>query len=201
MEIIGDDKKLRALYSEAKHAGEAATPGFASVWHRAQSRSLARSLKPRRAFKLSFAVVTALLLLTLGSLAVWSMYSPRRTEQQAVKNQSAPGVVKPATVNSPEPPKTDEGVRVAQKTPSAPVETPVRQTVKPRVRRATTQGEAQLLAVNQTTKETTIDTWQSPTAALLSSPTDGLFKSVPQLNENANEMKSVLPGRSNDKEK
>src|SRR6185369_5679525 len=116
MEIIGDDKKLRALYSEAKHADEAATPGFASVWHRAQSRSLARSLKPRR-FNLAFAVVTALLLLTLGSLAVWSMYSPRRNDQQAVKNESAPGTVTPATVNSPEKPKTDEGVRVAERTP------------------------------------------------------------------------------------
>src|SRR6185369_1921865 len=102
MEIIGDDKKLRALYSEAKHAEEAATPSFASVWHRAQSRSL----KPRRAFNLSFAVVTALLLLTLGSLAVWSMYSPRRNEQQAARNDSAAGAVTP--VNSPEPPKTDE---------------------------------------------------------------------------------------------
>jgi len=196
MEIIGDDKKLRALYSEAKHADEATTPSFASVWHRAQ----ARSLKPRRAFSLSFAVVTALLLLTLGSLAVWSMYSPRRNEQQAVKNDSAPGAVPP--VNSPEQSKPDEGVTVAQKTPPAPVETPVHRTVKPRVRRpTTTQSDGQLLAANQPAKETTIDTWQSPTAALLSSPTDGLFKSVPQLNENANEMKSVLPGRSNDKEK
>jgi len=198
MEIIGDDKKLRALYSEAKHADEAATPSFASVWHRAQSRSLARSLRPRRAFNLSFALVTALLLLTLGSLAVWSMYTPRRSEQQAVKNGPAPGVT---PVNSPEQPKSYEGVTVVQKTPPAPVETPVHRTVKPRLRRSTTQGDGQLLAANQPAKETTIDTWQSPTAGLLSSPTDGLFKSVPQLNENANEMKSVLPGRSNDKEK
>src|SRR5580765_6402628 len=132
MEIIGDDKKLRALYSEAKHADEAATPSFASVWHRAQSRSL----KPRRAYTLSFAVVTALLLLTLGSLAVWSMYSPRRHDQQAVKHESALTAVTPATVNSPEPPKTDEGVSVADRTSPAPVETPVHRTVKPRVRRS-----------------------------------------------------------------
>jgi hypothetical protein len=201
MEIIGDDKKLRALYSEARHVDEAATPSFASVWHRAQSRSLARSLKPRRAFKLSFAVVTALLLLTLGSLALWSMYTPRRSDQQAVKNKPAPGAATPATVHIPEQSRTDEGVRVAQKTLPAAVDTPVHRTLKPRVKRSTTQGDAQLLAANQTAKETTIDTWQSPTAALLSSPTDGLFKAVPQLNENANVMKSVLPGRSNDKEK
>jgi len=70
------------------------------------------------------------------------------------------------------------------------------------VRRSTAPANPQLIASNQTTvKETTIDNWQSPTAGLLSSSTDGLFKSVPQLNENANGMKSFLPGRSNDKEK
>ena len=46
MEIIGDDKKLRALFSEAQRTDAAATPSFNSVWHRAQTRAL----KPRRAF-------------------------------------------------------------------------------------------------------------------------------------------------------
>jgi hypothetical protein len=198
MEIIGDDKKLRALYSEAKVADQSVTPGFTSVWHRAQ----ARSLKPRRAFNLSFALITALLVLTLGSLAVWAIYSPPGNQRQEARNESTPGSSAPAAVNSPEKPKTDEEVRTAEKAPPAPIEVPVRRSVKPRVRRSTTQAEAQLLASNQTTaKETTIDSWQSPTAALLTSPTDGLFKSVPQLNENANEMKSFLPGRSNEKEK
>ena len=199
MEIIGDDKKLRALYSEAKVADGAATPSFTSVWHRAQ----ARSLKPRRAFNVSFALVTALLVLTLGSLAVWSMYSPRSKQRdEAAKNKPAPGGIAPAAVNSPEKPKTDEQVLIVEKSPEVPVAAPVHRSVKPRVRRSTAQAGAQMLAYNQTTvKETTIDSWESPTSTLLSSPTDGLFKSVPQLNENANEMKSFLPGRSNDKEK
>src|SRR4249919_1140070 len=100
MEIIGDDKKLRALFSEAKVADKAATPSFTSVWHRAQ----ARALKPRRAFNLSFALVTALLVLTLGSLAVWSMYyAPHNNRpHEAVKNQSMPGGVAPAAEKSPE---------------------------------------------------------------------------------------------------
>jgi hypothetical protein len=165
------------------------------VWHRAQ----ARSLKPRRAFNLSFALVTALLVLTLGSLAVWSMYSPRSNQREAVKNQSAPGSVAPGAVNSPEKPKANEEVTIAEKAPQAP---PVHRSVKSRVRRSPAQPEVQTIASTQTTaKETTIDSWESPTSALLTSPTDGFFKSVPQLNENANEMKSFLPGRSNDKEK
>ena len=195
MEIIGDDKKLRALFSEAKAADNASTPSFTSVWHRAQ----ARSLKPRRAFNLSFALVTALLVLTLGSLAVWSMYATRSSQpHEAV----TPGGVAPSAATSPEKPKADEEPRIAEKAPQAPIETPVHRSVKSRVRRPAAQPDSQLIAYNQAAvKETTIDSWESPTAALLSSPTDGLFKSVPQLNENANGMKSFLPGRSNDKEK
>ena len=74
MEIIGDDKKIRALFSEAKLADEQAMPSFTSVWHHAQSRAL----RPRRAFNLSFAAVTALLVCALISLAVWSQYSRPR---------------------------------------------------------------------------------------------------------------------------
>jgi hypothetical protein len=196
MEIIGDDKKLRALFSDAKAADEAVTPSFTSVWHRAQ----ARSLKPRRAFNLSFALVTALLVLTLGSLAVWSMYSPRSNQREAVKNQPAPGGDAPATVKSPDKTNNNGEVRTAEKAPETPIEAPVYRSGKTRVRRSAGAG-AQTIASTGTTKQTTIETWQSPTAALLTSQTDELFKSVPQLNENANEMKSSLPGRSNDKEK
>jgi len=193
MEIIGDDKKLRALYSEAKRADEATMPSFTSVWHRAQ----ARSLKPRRGLKLSFALVTALLVLTLGSLAVWSIYSPRGNQPHEALT---PGSVAPTVVNSPVKSQTDEDVRTAEKAPQPPIETPVHRSPKSRVRKPPAPPDSQLIA-QSSVKETTIDSWESPTAALLSSPTDGLFKSVPQLNENANEMKSFLPGRSNDKEK
>lgn len=193
MEIIGDDKKLRALYSEAKVADRSVTPSFTAVWHRAQ----AGSLKPRRAFNLSFALVTALLVLTLGSLAVWSKYSPRSSQPHEVSNQPKPEVVVPPAEKSPEKANANDDVKVAEKAPQNVIETPVHRMSKPRVRKSTTSGDAQLLAANKTT----IETWQSPTATLLTSPTDGLFKSVPQLNENANEMKSFLPGSKNDKEK
>jgi hypothetical protein len=102
-------------------------------------------------------------------------------------------------VNRPEKAINSDEVRISEKDPQTPIDPPVRRTVKPRVRRLAAPPGAQLIA-STTVKETTIDSWESPTSALLSSPTDGLFKSVPQLNSNANEMKSFLPGRSNDKE-
>ena len=197
MEIIGDNKKLRALYSEARVAEQSATPGFTSVWHRTQ----ARALKPRRAFNLSFALVTALLVLTLGSLAAWSIYSNRsRPSQQASTNDSASKNAAPAEKQIVESPKHKEDVRTAE-LPTTGNDRTARRSVKPRLRRSPSPVDRQLLASDQTTKETTIGTWQSPTVGLLSSPTDDLFKSIPQLNENTNQMKSSLPGRSNDKEK
>lgn len=199
MEIIGDDKKLRALFSETQSIDAQATPSFTSVWHRAR----ARSLKPRRAFNLSLAAVATLLVLALGSLAVWSMHASRSNKRdEAVANKAMPGSVAPGEVKSPEK-KIDEDVKTANNASQNPIALPVQKTFKPRVRRSLAQTDRQMIASNGTTKvkETTIDNWQSPTAALLSSPTDELFKSLPQLNENANELRSSLPGKSNEKEK
>jgi hypothetical protein len=187
MEIIGDDKKIRALFSEAKLADEQAMPSFTSVWHRAQSRSF----RPRRAFKLSLAAVTALLVCALISLAVWSRYSQPRATYSAV-------AVVPA-LNSFGAPEVKNAVEVP--TPLVQKGT-VRRPIRSRVTRSTAQSKALTVASNgKAVKEATnIDTWQSPTSALLTSPTDGLFKSLPQLNQSSSELKSFLPSH-NDKEK
>ena len=188
MEIIGDDKKLRALFSEARSADAAAAPGFTAVWHRAGSRSL----KPRRVFNLSLAAVTALLAIALGSLAVWSMFfKPSNAKYEASGVLNAPQSIA-ASIDR----HDQQPIETPAYTP--PLKPPHR-AMRVRVRSAA-QNES-LVAQNKTTRATTIDTWQSPTAALLSSPTDELFKSLPQLNQNANEVKSSLPGKSNEKEK
>ena len=69
--------------------------------------------------------------------------------------------------------------------------------VKNRVHRLVAPRPAQEIAASQQlTKEAkAIASWQSPTSDLMSGPSDGLFKSLPQLNENANELKSFLPNR------
>jgi hypothetical protein len=187
MESVGDEKKIRALFSELKIADEQTAPGFTAVWHRAQ----ARSMKPRRAFNLSFAVATALLVCGLASLAVWSMYSrpaaPVRAFAIVAANDfSAPQINDGSSMNG----------------PTAPVKNDP-QPGKSRRTKLAAQRQALMLANNRrAAKEAkTIESWQSPTASLLSSPSDDLFKSLPQLNENANELKSFLPNRANDKEK
>jgi hypothetical protein len=181
MEIVGNDKRIRALFSELKVADAEAAPSFSSVWRRAE----ARNLKPRRRFGFSLAAVTALLALTLGSLAVWSVYLNRSYEVFAELTA------------------TDKRVNIvpsAEVTPTAAAHQPLRRPSRLRANRSFARTDS-LTAGNGKTKSINIDSWQSPTAALLTSPADDLFKSLPQLNENTNELKSFLPGRSNDKER
>lgn len=188
MASIGEEKEIRALFSELKLADNQTAPGFNAVWHRAQSRSL----KPRRAFNLSFAVATALLFCALATLAVWSMRSQPGAPVAASANLSAsPGSFALRSDN------------VAIATGGSEQPQYIRASAKRRVIRSTTQRHAQEIAVSQQlTKEAkAIASWQSPTSDLMTSPSDGLFKSLPQLNENANELKSFLPNRENDKEK
>jgi hypothetical protein len=190
MEIIGDDKRIRALFSETRFADEQAAPSFTATWTRAQTGAL----KPRRAFNLSFAVATALLVFVLGGLALWSKYETAPTMRTAFADLAA-AELKPKTVNR----EQQIVVPVEQRTRQAQI----------KIRRATTsQRNALMLAAATREAEKKVEaeakelgSWQSPTASLLSSSSDSLFKSLPQLNENSTELKSFLPNRDNEKEK
>jgi hypothetical protein len=187
MGSIGDDQKIRALYSELKFADEQTAPRFAAVWQRAQSRSL----KPRRAFNLSFAAVTALLIFALASLAIWSKYSQPSAPAMAFGTVSAVSDFPTVQIN--------KGAEVA--TPIVLVKE-IRPSIKSRPNKLGTQRQSLLIASSRVAKEAkALESWQSPTASLLTSSSDDIFKSLPQLNENASELKSFLPNRENDKEK
>ena len=186
MESIGDEKRIRALFSEVRFADEQEAPSFAATWHRAQSRAI----RPHRAFNLPFVTATALLIIALGGLAVWSKYS-----QPSDRNYRASAAVPADFVIAPTAPPAaeDSGSLVPKQAALRP--------------RRTVQKESLAVAENRKAEEKVkaqakeLASWQSPTASLLNSPSDNLFKSLPQLNENANEMKSFLPNRANEKEK
>lgn len=187
MASIGDEKRIRALYSELKVADEQTAPRFAAVWQRAQSRSI----KPRRAFNLSFAAATALLIFALASLAIWSRYSQPTAPSVAYATVPAGSDFPVAQINK------ETGVTA----PISPVKE-IRPSIKSRANKLVAQRQPLLIANAKVAKEAkALESWQSPTASLLSSSSDDIFKSLPQLNENASELKSFLPNRENDKEK
>jgi len=184
MESIGDEKRIRALFSEVRFADEQAAPSFTATWHRAQSRAL----RPRRAFNLSFVTATALLILAMGGLAVWSRYTQPGDMKAVAATAAANFSVKISTQL--DEPREDPEISNAAVNAQRRLRTPVRSQALNVARNRQAEQQAKQLA-----------NWQSPTSSLLASPSDNLFKSLPQLNENANEMKSFLPNRSNDKEK
>jgi hypothetical protein len=185
MEIIGDDKKLRALYSETRFVDEQVRPSFSAVWQRAQSRAK----QPRRVSNLAFASALALAIFAVATLAIWSKYSQPAETYSAFAIPTAANIVIASKDN---PGTTSSAIEVKHPSPSR----------KWRANKLAAQRQQLMVAetrkVEKEAKE--IASWQSPTGSLLSSSSDDLFKSLPQLNENANEMKSFLPNRSNDKE-
>ena len=182
MELSGEEQKLQALYSEVKAADEQAAPRFATVWNRAQ-------LAPRRIRVFNPAFVAALMLLVFGvvGFAVWSRYSRTTSKPQPVVVYNPPV---PANSTTGQPPKTD----VERPTPK-----PNNVVVAPRRNKAATPRQAMVAAANRKLQKDakSIANWQSPTSALLESPSDEIFSSLPEFNQSATQLKSFLPSRSN----
>jgi len=179
MELAGEQKRIQALFSELRLAEEQTVPRFAAVWNRAQ----ARTVRPARAFNLSFVAATALLICALVSLAVWSKYSQPKTPAAVAGTMTASRLVKMA-----------EGIPVAPPLPDHPR---TQNSSMSRARRLVAQRHALMLAINRRVARDAkvISSWESPTASLLKSQNDELLKSIPQLNENADELKSFLPNK------
>ena len=180
MESAWEEKKIQALFSELKTADERAAPRFATIWNHA-------SIAPRRArvFNFAFVGATALLFCTLVSLTVWSKYS-QRTQTANV------------SVITPVPTSTTPLVATAGGVDQTPTPKPPQGIKRPRAIRAKTQRNALIAANWKAVHDSKIITsWQSPTAALLTSPSDEMFTSLPQLNQSSTQLKSFLPSRSN----
>lgn len=186
MEIIGDDKRLRALYSEAQLVDEQVAPSFSATWQRAQSRVQ----QPRRAFNVAFASALALVIFAVAAFAIWSRYSQPRQSYSAYAAPAAATIATPVENRNSE--SSSTAINVSYRSVSR----------TPRVNRHSTQHQQLMIAENRRAEQAAkqIASWQSPTSSLLNSSSDDLFKSLPQLNENATELKSFLPNRNNDKD-
>ncbi|MFS8084044.1 MAG: hypothetical protein ACMG6H_00270 [Acidobacteriota bacterium] len=181
MELAGEQKRIQQLFSELRLADEQVVPRFAAVWNRAE----ARTVRPTRAFSLAFVAAMALLVCALVSLALWSKYSQRSAPQPAV---IATGTASPAISPAPV-------VKNLEANSPGLEGKPHRVNLKSRTLKLAAQRHTLMLAVNRKTAREAkeISSWQSPTSALLKSQNDELLKSLPQLNENADELKSFLP--------
>ena len=182
MELSGEEKKLQALFSELKAADEQTTPHFGATWNRAQSA-------PRKARMSNPGFVAATLLLVFGAVAfaVWSHYSRTATSPQPVISTAPLNPGNTARAEAPPAP-----------TPETPLPQPKTAVVLSR-NKTTGQRNAMLSAANRKLQKDakSIASWTSPTSALLESPSDEIFSSLPELNQSATQLKSFLSSRSN----
>jgi len=177
MELVGEEKRIQELFSGLRLADEQTVPSFAASWSRARSRTY----RPQKAFNLSFVAATALLVCGLVSLALWS--------KQWQRNSVALVSVAPVTTARPA-----DAVAVNQDVnPPTPVQ--ATSSGKSRALKLAARRHSLLLAANRRAayEAKAIASWQSPTASLLDSPSDELLKTLPQLNQTVDELRSFLP--------
>ena len=176
MELGWEEKRIQALFSDLRLADSQIAPRFATTWNRALAAP-----RRMRTFNPAFVAATAFLVCALVSLAVWSKYS-RPTERPVVKvlapDPTLPLAVKTAGSEAIPKPESNLGKK------------------RSRAIRLAAQRKA-LLAAKLTREARAMTSWQSPTSALLSSPSDEVFSSLPQLNQSAIDLRSFLPSRSN----
>jgi hypothetical protein len=185
MELVGEEKKIQALFSELRLADEPAAPSFVGVWNRAQLRPRAR-VSP---LNFSLAAAAFAVFVAVVALGLWAN-SQRQTSQPTREIAAAPIMppVTPASTND-EPPKVPPTKQPTKEQP--------RVSRNARAARFAALQRAELLAARRAEirDATAISSWQSPTATLLSSQNDALLNSLPQLNESVKDLKSFLPNK------
>ncbi|HVS83505.1 MAG TPA: hypothetical protein VHE60_17380 [Pyrinomonadaceae bacterium] len=181
MELVGDEKKIQALFSELRLADEQAAPSFVGVWNRAQ-------LRPRRRvgpLNLSFVATALVVCVAVFALALWSrsrQQTPQPNRQIAATTATPSVTPESTTTYEPQILRIKEQPRVSR---------------NGRAAKFAARQRAELLAARRAEirDATAISSWQSPTATLLSSQNDALLNSLPQLNESVKELKSFLPNK------
>jgi hypothetical protein len=181
MELIGDEKRIRALFSNVRLADEKSAPSFSGVWNRAQLKPIG----PARAFNLSFVAAGVVLACVLVSIAWWSSHRPQ-SQDPAIAN--VPSIASPIA-QVVEPANNSEPQKVTQRRLSGR---------SLALKLAARRHALLVAAVKKTLRDAkAIESWQSPTVKLLSSPSDELLKTLPQLNQTAEELKSFLRDQLN----
>lgn len=189
MELAGNEKKIQTLFRELKLADERVAPEFIRLWNRAQ----AIGPGPSRGFTFSFVVATALFVITLSSLLLWSQNWQRsRPSNPSVATGSTTPSSTPEAPTAPTAPTAPPAM--PGPTQFSVAHRPNRVGSNRRVRKLAARRTADLNVRNSAVQEVaSISIWQSPTATLMQSPAGDVLTSLPQLDRSLNELKTFLP--------
>ena len=176
MELGGDEKRIRALFSELSLEDRSRVPQFAPLWARASQRRAVAPLREKSLIKPIAVSVSLFVTAAACSFAIWAWYKSTPSQVPNIVNRQ------PLAPNTPE---------VSSRTPQ-----PVKVVTDSRPRKI----RPRKLLVRQrpvdrqiTSDAALLSSWQSPTQTLLESPTSLVLSSLPQLNQSATDLKSFLP--------
>jgi hypothetical protein len=171
MELVGNEKRIRALFSELSVADQSRAPRFEKLWHRVENTTPA----PVRNFRRPAVAFAAAVFIAACALAVWSWsHTTSTTDNNAVI---------PPQLTTPTP---------------APAVAETNDAASPRqIKRSHTPRKKRIERYQPTdpaiTEAAMLWSWQSPTSILMQSPTTLVFNSLPQLNQSVEELKQFLP--------
>lgn len=177
MNLNGDEKRIRQLFRDLNREEERFTPEFARVIAAAHSRG-ARTQNGTRLPALAW-VVSAVVIAVLIAVSFALRHS---------KAQQPPG---PDSEVAESNPTTESKAPIAVTRSSVGAPTAAAQQTGPRrVRRRRHSDEL-------ATRVRMLSAWQSPTASLLRSPREEMFKSLPRLGESLQSIKIFSPDEFN----
>jgi hypothetical protein len=166
MKLVGDEKRIPALFCEQSLSDQSAAPPFENLWHRAQTTK-----SERRGFsRLVVMIATAVAIAALCSLVLWSQYRSVEYVPAVVLN------IEPASTmpRNQEPGKVSFAAGQKKSRPSQRFARP-------------TKTEAAVVR-----EAVALSSWQSPTGIFMESYGGGMVKSLPQLNQSVRELESFL---------
>lgn len=200
MQLAGDEKKIRALFSERAREEAQAAPRFEKLWRRALLKQQV-SAEPVPRFRKSLVVIAATVLVAVAALFIaWSV-------NKTSGEQNAQTVAPPTIANQPslEPREPDNKAAFVHRRTSS--HSTRRRTLARRQQserdleqRDLEQRALEQRALEQRTLEqraleqqaAMLANWKSPTESFVTSPTPSSFDSLPQLNESAKDLQSFL---------
>ena len=165
MELVGDEKRIQALFTELKFQDQSIAPSFDRLWNSVPHRQ-----SKRMAFVHPMVVFATITMFgTVCALALWS-------KQTTNVNTSLALDVAPVVFRS-----IQADVRVSEKLSRKSRHTVVRKNVRP--------AQLESDAIEQVA---VLSSWQSPTDHLLEYPSTPVVASLPEFAQSVKDLQSYL---------
>lgn len=164
MELVGDEKRIQALFSELKFQDQSIAPSFDRLWN-----SVPQTKPKRMAFVHPMVVFATIAL--FGTICVVALSSKQTSKVDTTVAFDAPPIVR----------SSEADVGPPKKLSRKPHRTIARRSVRP--------AEPEHVVIDQAV---VLSSWQSPTDSLMESTNSSVVRSLPEFNQSVIDLQSYL---------